>query len=89
MSTKYKGHSFSTIKCARYAVVTIAGNYVTGVFNTRPPSPKLYSVWDVDTFFENQGDSNLLSDVLIQKLLNLLLSLGIHKLSTKMSLHNR
>ena len=89
MSTKYKWHSFSRIKCGRYAVVTIAENCITGVFNTRQPTPKLYSVWVTDKVFKNKGDSNLLSDVLTQKLLNLLLPLGIHKLSTKKSLHNR
>ena len=33
---------------------------MTGVFNLRPPKPKLSFVWDVDIFFKyfEQGDNN-------------------------------
>ena len=60
--------------------------YMTGIFNLRPPKPKLSFVWDVDIlfrYFEQQVDNCLLSDVILtQKLIILLLLLGAHSLST-------
>ena len=59
---------------------------MTGIFNLRPPKPKLSFVWDVDIlfrYFEQQGDNCLLSDIILtQKLIILLLLLGAHRLST-------
>ena len=59
---------------------------MTGVFNLRPPKPKLSFVWDVNIlfrYFEQQGDNDSLSDKLLtQKLLILLLLLGAHRIST-------
>ena len=59
---------------------------MTGVFNLRPPKPKLSFVWDVNIlfrYFEQQGDNDSLSDKLLtQKLLILLLLLGAHRSST-------
>ena len=63
---------------------------MTGIFNMRPPKPKLSLIWDVDIlfkYFEQQGGRGggncLLSDVtLAQKLIILLLLLGAHRLST-------
>ena len=56
------------------------------LFNLRPHKTKLNFVWDEDTLFryyEQQGDSNSLSDkLLMQKLLILLLLLGAHRIST-------
>ena len=64
----------------------LINKYMTGVFNLRPPKPKLSFVWDVDILFrcfERQGDNNSLSDKLLtQKLLILLLLLGAHRIST-------
>ena len=95
-----KGNSYSTINSAKCAIATIIhippynslnkhpliNKYMTGVFNLRPPKPKLSFVWDVAIlfrYFEQQGDSNSLSDKLLkQKLLILLLLLGAHRIST-------
>ena len=59
---------------------------MTGIFNLRPPKPKLSFVWDVDIlfrYFEQQGDNCLLSDIILtQKLIILLLLLGAHSLCT-------
>ena len=59
---------------------------MTGLFNLRPPKPKLSFFWDVDIlfrYFEQQGDNNSLSDKLLtQILLILLLVLGAHRIST-------
>ena len=63
----------------------IINKYRTGLFNLRPPKPKLSFAWDVDILFRNfeQGDSNSLSNKLLtQKLLILLLLLGAHRIST-------
>ena len=48
---------------------------MTGLFNLRPPKPKLSFVWDVSfRYFEQQGNNNSLSDKLLtQKLLIFLL----------------
>ena len=95
-----KRHAHSSINSAKCAIATIAhipfynslnkhpliNKYMTGVFNLRPPKPKLSFVWDVDilfTYFEQQGDYNSLSDKLLtQKLLILFLLLGAHRIST-------
>ena len=57
---------------------------MTGVFNLRPLKPRLSFAWDVDIlfrYFEEQGDNNSLSDKLLtQKLLTLLLLLGVHRI---------
>ena len=59
-----KGHAYSTINSARCAIATIVDippwnslnnhqkidKYLTGVFNLRPPKPKLSFVWDVNIF---------------------------------------
>ena len=64
----------------------LINKYMTGIFNLRPPKPKLSFVWDVDIlfrYFELQGDNCLLSDIILtQKLIILLLLLGAHRLST-------
>ena len=95
-----KGHAYSTIisaKCATAIIIHIPpydslnkhpliNKYMTGIFNLRPPKPKLSFVWDVDIlfrYFEQQGDNCLLSDIILtQKLIILLLLLGTHRLST-------
>ena len=95
-----KGHAYSTINSAKCAIATIIhippyeslnkhpliNKYMTGIFNLRPPKPKLSFVWDVDIlfrYFEQQGDNCLLSDIILtQKLIILLLLLGAHRLST-------
>ena len=89
-----KGHAYSTINSTKCAIATIVhippynslnkhpliNKYMTGVFNLRPPKPKLSFVWDVNIlfrYFEQQGDNDSLSDKLLtQKLLILLLLLG-------------
>ena len=96
-----KGRAYSTINSAKYAIATIVHippydslnknplikKYMTGIFNLRPPKPKLSFVWDVDILFrhfEQQGDNCLLSEiVLTQKLIIILLLVGAHRLSTK------
>ena len=95
-----KEHAYSTINSAKCAIATIIyippyaslnkhpliNKYMTGIFNLRPPKPKLSLAWDMDIFFryfEQQGDNCLLSDILLtQKLLILLLLLGAHRLNT-------
>ena len=95
-----KGHAYSTINSTKCAIATIVhippynslnkhpliNKYMTGVFNLRPPKPKLSFVWDVNIlfrYFEQQGDNDSLSDKLLtQKLLILLLLLGAHRSST-------
>ena len=74
-----KGHAYSTINSAKRPVGTIVHmppysslhkhpvikNYMTGLFNLRPPKAKLSFKWDVDIllrYFEKQGDNNLFSD---------------------------
>ena len=46
---------------------------MTGIFNLRPPKPKLSFVWDEDIlfrYFEQQGDNCLLSEIILtQKLI--------------------
>ena len=92
-----KGHAYSTINSAKCAIATIIhispyeslnkhpliNKYLTGIFNLRPPMPKLSFVWDVDIlfrYFQQQGDNCLLSDItLTQKLIILLLLLGAHR----------
>ena len=93
-----KGHAYSTINSAKCAIATIVhippynslnkhtliNKYTTGVFNLRPPKPKLSFVWDVDIlfrYFEQQDDNNSLSDKpLTQKLLILLYCLVLIEL---------
>ena len=93
-----KGHAYSTInstKCAITIIVHIPpynslhkhpliNKYGTGVFNLRPPKPKLSFVWNVNIlfkFFEQQGDDNSLADKLLtQKLLILLYCLVLIEL---------
>ena len=54
---------------------------MTGIFNLRPPKPKLSFVWNVDIlfrYFEQEGDNCLLSDIILtQKPIILLLLLGL------------
>ena len=101
LSTMFeKGHAYSTISTAKCAIATmihippyeslnkhpLINKYMTGIFNLRPPKPKLSFVWDVDILyrsFEQQGDNCLLSDIILtQKRIILLLLLGAHSLST-------
>ena len=95
-----KGHAYSTINSAKCTIATIVhippysslnkhpliNKYMTGVFNLRPPKPKLSFVWDVDIlfrYFEQQRENSSLSNrLLTQKLLVLLLLLGAHRIST-------
>ena len=95
-----KGHAYSIINSTKCAIATIVhippynslnkhpliNKYMTGVFNLRPPKPKLNFVCDVNIlfrYFEQQGDHDSLSDKLLtQKLLILLLLLGAHRIST-------
>ena len=60
-----KGHAYSTINSAECALATIVhppsyislnkhpliNKYMTGLFNVRPPKPKLSFVWDMDILF--------------------------------------
>lgn len=58
---------------------------MSGVFNLKPPRPKLSFVWDVDIlirYFEQGDNSSLPSYNLTQKLLTLLLLLGKDRIST-------
>ena len=57
---------------------------MTGVFNVRPPQPKLSSAWNAGnlSFLKNKVITVLFDKVFTQKLLILLLSLGSHRLST-------
>ena len=95
-----KGHAYSATNSAKCAIATtihippdeslnkhpLINKYMTGIFNLRPPKPKLSFVWDVDILyrsFEQQGDNCLLSDIILtQKRIILLLLLGTHRLST-------
>ena len=95
-----KGCAYSTINSAKCAIATIVfippypsvnkhplvKKYMSGIYNLRPPKPKLSFVWDVDIlfrYFEQKGDnSSLPLNILTQKLLTLLLLLGAHRLST-------
>ena len=88
-----KGHAYSIITRAKCAIATIThippykslnkhpliNKYMTGIFNLRPPKPKLSFAWAVNIlfrYFEQQGDNCLLSDItLTQKLVILLLLL--------------
>ena len=89
-----KRHAYSTsksAKCARETILHIRSydslnkhplinKYMTGMFNLRPPKPKLSFAWDVDIllrYFEQQSEV-----ILTQKLIVLLLLLGSHRLST-------
>ena len=73
-----KGNSYSAINSAKCAIATIIHippygslnkhplmkKYMTGIFNLRPPKPKLSFVWDVDILFrylEKQGSNTSLS----------------------------
>lgn len=95
-----KGASYSAINSAKCAIATkvhippyptankhpVIMTYIKGVFNLRPPVPKLTFVWDVNiifTYFEKQGNNDKLSDMMLsQKLLMLLLLLGAQRLNT-------
>ena len=88
-------YAYPSINSAKFAIATIVhipphnsnnkhssiNKYMSGVFNLRPPKPKLSFVWVVDIllrYFEQQGDNNALSDKLLaQKLVILLLLLGV------------
>ena len=90
-----KGHAYSIINSAKCAIATIIhispyeslnkhpfiNKYMTGIFNLRPPKPKLSFVWNVDIlfrYFEQEGDNYLLSDIILtQKPIILLLLLGL------------
>ena len=44
----------------------LINEYMTGIFNLRPPKPKLSFIWDVDILFifKQQGDNCLLTDII-------------------------
>lgn len=95
-----RGCAYSTINSAKCAIATIVHippyssinkhpvikQYMTGIFNLKPPKPKLSFVWDVDIlfrYFEQLGNNNSLPiEILTQKLVTLLLLLGAQRLST-------
>ena len=60
--------------------------YITGIFNLRPPKPKLKNVWDVDILFrciDRAGDITLLTNMILrQKVIVLLLLFGARRDST-------
>ena len=60
--------------------------YGKGVFNIRPPGPKLQFVWDVkivSIYLEEKVlNNNLPGKILSQKLLILLLLLGVQRMNT-------
>lgn len=104
LSTLYdKGLSYSAINAAKSALSHIVfippyaklsdhplmAQYGKGVFNLRPPKPKLQFVWDVKIVFkylEEKGTNKELSDKLLsQKLLILLLLLGGQRMNTILS----
>ena len=62
----------------------LINRYITGIFNLRPLKPKLSFLWDMEIsfrYFKQQGDNCLLSDIILtQKLIVLLLLLGVHRL---------
>ena len=77
-----KGHAYLTINSAKCVIATIMhiphydslhkhpliSKYMTGIFNLRPPKPKLSFVWNVDIlfrYFEQQGDNCLLSGIVL------------------------
>ena len=95
-----QGLSYSAINSAKSALSHIIlipphtklsdhlliSQYDKGVFNLRPPRPKLQFVWDVEIVFsylEEKGSNNILPDkILSQKLLILLLLLGGQRMNT-------
>ena len=95
-----QGLSYSAINSAKSALSHIIlipphtklsdhlliSQYGKGVFNLRPPRPKLQFVWDVKIVFsylEEKGSNNILPDkILSQKLLILLLLLGGQRMNT-------
>ena len=64
----------------------LQSQYGKGVFNLRPPRPKLQFAWDVKivfSYFEEEGLNNKLRDkILSQKLLILLLLIGRQRMNT-------
>ena len=95
-----QGLSYSAINSAKSALSHIIlippytklsdhpliSQYGKGVFNLKPPRPKLQFVWDVKIVFsylEEKGLNNILPDkILSQKLLILLLLLGGQRMNT-------
>ena len=95
-----QGLSYSAINSAKSALSHIIlippytklsdhpliSQYGKGVFNLRPPRPKLQFLWDVKIVFsylEEKGSNNILPDkILSQKLLILLLLLGGQRMNT-------
>ena len=85
-----KGCAYSTINSAKWAIATIVHitpfssinkhllikKYVTGIFNLKPPKPKLSFIWHVDIlfrYFERQGHNRFLPcNILTQKLLSII-----------------
>lgn len=65
--------------------------FCKGVFNLRPPTPKLKAVWDVNIvfqYFENKPDNKQLADKdLVHKLIMLLLLLGGQRVNTIVNFH--
>ena len=78
-----KEHGYSTINSVKSAIATIThiplyesldkhpfkNKYMTGIFNLRPPKPKLSFVWDVWIFYSSilnsMGGNCLLSDIIL------------------------
>ena len=95
-----QGLSYSAINSAKSALSHIIllppytklsdhpliSQYGKGVFNLRPPRPKLQFVWDfkiVFSYLEEKGSNNIMPDkILSQKLLILLLLLGEQRMNT-------
>ena len=67
--------------------------YGKGVFNIRPPGPKLQFVWDVkivSIYLEEKVlNNNLPGKILSQKLLILLLLLGVQRMNTVFNFEKR
>ena len=99
-----KGSSYSVVNSAKCAIATIVTippytslthhpvlkKYMVGLFNLRPPTPKLGEViWDVGILFKHiKSDNTSLSDKKItQKLLVLLLLLGGQRMNTIKAFH--
>ena len=69
----------------------LINKFCKGVFNLRPPQPKLTIVWDVAivfNYFEKKGENqNLTLKELTQKLVMLLLLLGGQRVNTIKQFH--
>ena len=99
------GHKYSTICAAKQGISSIVylppytqlsdhpliSQFMKGVHNLRPPTPKLSYVWDVNVIFEHfrtlENNSQLSDKVLTQKLVILLLLFGGQRVHTIMQFH--